>query len=105
MKTSLFHIPPTILDGGAEMYWNTGEGHSNILQIAGVKLENAPLGKANSPVWVAQRRIYWLWLSKTMMLKHELTRCVSELRGLCDVASKTRSDLKTWILNIFLRLT
>lgn len=50
------------------MYRNTGEGHSNILQIAGVKLENAPLAKANSPGWEAQRRICLLWLSEAMML-------------------------------------
>jgi len=24
------------------MYWNTGEGHSNVLQTAEVTLENAP---------------------------------------------------------------
>lgn len=63
------------------MYWITGEGHSNILQIAGVKLENAPQGKANSPVRVGQKRIYFLWLSKAMMIKHKLAGCGSELRG------------------------
>lgn len=81
MKTSLFHILFIIHNGEVEMYWITGEGHSNILQIAGVKLENAPQGKANSPVWVAQKRIYFLWLSKAMMIKHKLARCGSELRG------------------------
>lgn len=86
--------------------WSTGEGHSNVLHIAVMKLENAPQGKASSPVWVAQRRIYLLWLSEAMMLKHKLGRCGSELRGFCDVASKTRSDIKIWILsNIFLRHT
>lgn len=106
MKTSLFHIPSIIHKRGVERYWNTGEGHSNTLQIAVVKLENAPQGKANSPVWLAQRRIYLLWLSEAMMLKHKLARCGSEQRGFCDAASKTRSDLKTWILSsIILRPT
>lgn len=41
-KMSSFHIPSIIHTGGAEMYWNTGEGHSKILQIAEVTLENAP---------------------------------------------------------------
>lgn len=99
MKISFFHIPSIIHNGGAGRYWNTGEGHSNILQIAVVQLENSPQGKANSPVWVAQRRIYLLWFNEAMMLKHKLTRCGSEQRGFCDVASKTRSDLKTWILS------
>lgn len=31
------------------MYWNTGEGHSNILQIAVVILENALKGQPNQP--------------------------------------------------------
>lgn len=41
-KASSFHIFSIIHTGGAEMYWNTGEGHSNLLQIVEVTLENAP---------------------------------------------------------------
>lgn len=41
MKTSPFDLPSIIHTGGPEMYCNTGEGHSNILQIAET-LENAP---------------------------------------------------------------
>lgn len=67
-KLHFFHVPSIIHNGGVEMYRNTGKGHSNILQIAGVKLENAPLAKANSPGWEAQRRICLLWLSEAMML-------------------------------------